>query len=593
MSDEIYRSQREKLLAINSTFDGLMPESCPESVVVPSIGPLQARMLLQECANNHASLVIVVGWGDGSLLRIMRRDPLLRQKEIVLFLLPGEESAFACSFQKPILEEISDPLVRMVRIKNAQIINEAISHTFGKHEDIPRLAGADIISTHPLSEAGEESRKILGPILERAMADRPQSYGNDIIDTFTGLHFGSLNARRILPAPGIDELRHIFGNTPMISVAGGPSVSDHIDRLRQLQNKVIIVAADSSVPGLLKHGIEPHFCAPIERLPATAELLKDVGNTRINFAGSCVVPKAAVDVFGDRIVGIYGGDRLYDWLLPENRLRVTTGSSTGVFSANIACAMGHGPVWLLGHDLCRRESASHWSGSDYSAKLWSQARSQSQCTNVLNGYEERLVPGNDGTFKASITWWDRFRSELALLAIEMQSAKRPLYNVNAFHRQGAVIEGTIPGDLPDPSTLPDLPPLVLPPRNVARYEQWRVRAKELGNDTKKYQKHISVLREDIQVMRRRPIAQWQWEGLQERLNLTAEVSEGNRMAFAYFLRSALHNHTAEMHWRRRTPSHARFKSVVLSSMDGLCHALANALETIGPMIEEISRDCES
>ena len=95
---------------------------------------------------------------------------------------------------------------------------------------------------------------------------------------------------------------------------------------------------------------------------------------------------------------------------------MNTGSSTGVFSASVGSRLSAGPLYLVGHDLSKTAEASHWAGSDYSAKLWSESKSNTDTTDVLNGYEDRLVPGNGGEPVLSIAWWDRFRQELALQA---------------------------------------------------------------------------------------------------------------------------------------------------------------------------------
>ena len=93
----------------------------------------------------------------------------------------------------------------------------------------------------------------------------------------------------------------------------------------------------------------------------------------------------------------------------------------------------------MGHDLCKSEDASHWSGSDYSSKLWNESKSNTDTTDVLNGYEDRLIPGNNGSKVLSITWWDRFRQELSIQAASMKAVNRAFINVNAHHKVGALI----------------------------------------------------------------------------------------------------------------------------------------------------------
>lgn len=587
-----YLSQRAELLALSPLYEALLPETPPAT---PPVAPLDlrlARRLLQEAANTHASLVVLIGWGDGAMLRWMAEDPMLSQRGIIIALLPGEEDAFAAALttDPPLL-----PILQRLKPVMFRVADEADAHAlcdehFRTHESLPRLAGCDIIDGHPLTPVAEAARQTLGPALVKALSDRPQMYGNDILDSFTGLVNAAANAPSILPVPSLGECWGMFGQTPVISIAGGPSLGRHIDRLRELQDRCILVACDSVLPGLIKAGIQPHFCTPIERLPATVDLVQVVRGTRTIFAGSCVVPTGALEPFEGRAIGVAGGDQLYIWLDRGKGRRVNTGSSTGVFSFMVGAALTEGPVYLVGHDLARDREASHWAGANYSSGLWAEQKAKVQASARVNtGYEDRLVPGNDGQPLPSIVWWDRFRNEIAGGVRDLRQIGRTVYNVNAHDRVGAVIDGTEAAPLPDPASLPVLGPIRLPDAQPERLEDWKRRAQALPEDSKAFRASLRSLRDDIAATRGKPVDQWDLDGLAARLSLNASVSEGNRWAFNYFLRSALHNSTAEMHLRRRTPSTARFKWMVLDTMDGLCHALDNAMESLAPQLEEIAR----
>ncbi len=588
----IYSRQRSELIALSPTYEELLPEAPPSAAPVAALDLARARQVLQEAANTHASLTIVIGWGDGSLLRWMAADPLLKQREIIIALLPGEHEAFAASFTTepallPVLQQLKPVMLPIANEAGAQ---QLCDEHFRSHESLPRLAGCDIIDRHPLTAAADDARRRIAPLITKALSDRPQMYGNDIMDSFTGILNAAANAKAILPAPSLGECWGMFGDTPVISIAGGPSLGRHIDRLRELQDRCILVACDSVMPGLIKAGIQPHFCTPIERLPATVDLVQIARGTRTIFAGSCVVPSGAIDAFEGRTIGVAGGDQLYVWLDHGKDRRVNTGSSTGVFSFMVGSALTSGPVYLVGHDLARNREASHWEGANYSSGLWAEAKAKVQSSARVNtGYEDRLVPGNDGQPLPSIIWWDRFRNEIASGVRELSQIGRTVYNVNAHDRVAALIEGTQAAPLPDPASLPERGPVVLPPHKPERYEDWRRRAAILPQDGERFRASLRALRDDIAAARGKPVNQWDLDGLAARLSLNAQVSEGNRWAFNYFLRSALHNSTAEMHLRRRTPSTARFKWMVLDTMDGLCHSLENALGHLTPKLEEIAR----
>lgn len=590
---ETYRVQREAMLGRLPGIERLLPETPPEPLPVAALPPVELRRLLAEAANNHASLAVVVGWGDGTVPLALLGDPLARQKDLLVLLLPGEASCFAAAFRSPILELVQCSRLRLAVIARPEEVEATVIAQFGRHEDIPQLAGADFLDRHPLCAEAERSRAEILPRLNTLLADRPQAYGNDVIDSFTGILHAARNARILLPAPTIGEdMRGFFGTTPVISIAAGPSVKRHLARLRELQDRCILVACDAVLHGLLDAGIQPHFVTPLERVDLIKPMLARAGECSTIYAGLPVCPPEVVQQFGpERAIGIYCADRLYPWLLAEPHHPVNSGLSTGVLSVTVAAALGRGPVFLVGHDLARDASGSHWDGAKYAGDDWKRGKSlQEASQTVLSGYEERWIPGNDGKTVPSIAWWDRFRGDIAYEAGNLKAEGRSLFNVNAHDRVGARIDHTEPAPLPDPASLPRLDAWKLPGRDEGRLRRWQERARHLAADAEALDRALVRLRDDIAATRKQPPDRWEVEALAARLDLSAGVSEGNRMAFSYMLRSALHNCNAEMHWKRRTASHARSRWAMLDSMDALCQAIGNVLTTLKPQFEEIVRD---
>ena len=591
MSD-IYRQQREQLVAKNQTHAHMLPEAPPKAPPVSPFDLACARRVLGPAANSHCGLLVVIGWGDGSILRWLADDPVLVQKDVLMVLLRGEEDAFAAAFTRPLLDVIAKLRLQMVVVMAEDQARLMASTYFGNHADIPRLAGCEIIDSHPLSAAGEASRGVLGPQIIKALSDRPQAYGNDIGDSFTGLVHACKNARALLPAPTLGELSGFYGGVPVISIAGGPSLTSQIPLLKELQDRCLLVACDSVLHGLLAQGIEPHFVTPIERLPSTVDMVRNAGGCRTVFAGSFVVPPEAVQPFAERTVGVYAWDQLYPWLLPEPGRRVNTGSSTGVFSFAVGAALTDGPIWLVGHDLARESGNSHWAGSPLSSELWLKAKSTvDDRSSALTGLETRFVPGNSGEQVEATVWWDRFRTEIANDVEDLKRAGRTVHNVGGHLRRGALIPGTVAAPLPSPDSLPRLAARTLPPRRPERLRQWQDRARKLPADADAFLRHMARVRDEIATTRTKPVHEWPIDDLAKRVTLTAEISAGNHAAFFYILRSALHNSSAEWHIRRRrTGSTARYRWEALNTMDALCQALHNAVTTLVPTLEEVVRD---
>lgn len=260
------------------------------------------------------------------------------------------------------------------------------------------------------------------------LQDRPSLFGDDVIDNLQGLYNIARNASTILRAPKLPKI-----TAPAIAIGGGPSLAKHIDRIRDLQDKCLIVAAQTSLQGLLESGITPHLAAPMER-PAimTKYLPPDCGN--IAFAGAPLVNHGVMDRFKHHYF-VPSADCLYKWTNLPDEFQVFFGSSTGTTAVNVAAAMTHGPVFLVGHDLAYDEGESHWD--------------KSIANKPKRGATPIMVPGNNGATVASEPFWIRLNTQLE----ETIRLHPGLYNVNAHDGVGAKIGNMKGAPLPDPASL--------------------------------------------------------------------------------------------------------------------------------------------
>jgi hypothetical protein len=525
-----------------------------------------------------ASTLIVIGLGVGGLIERIASDRMLNTKDVRILSLPGE-TAPTGELPKNIIITIVNDYVG---------VQQWIWDSFGAHESIIKLAGADIVDTHELCPQAEAFRAEHLPRIRNALADRPWALGNDINDTFMGLHHAALNARTILPCPSIGNVSGVFGPTPAIAIGAGPSVGEHLDALRALQTKCILVACDAVYPGLIAAGIVPHFVTPLERLKQQAQFVACAKGTRTIFAGIPACHPSVVEPFDGKCIYMHAMDRLYNWLAPAEELVCTTGSSTGVLSFLVAASLTRGPVYLVGHDLAKGANGTHWQACDFAAKAH-----EHETNNVgsfgANGYETRFVPGNDGTLVESCMWWDTFRFEISSQA---KLIRDRVFNVNAHTKRYAVIEHTQSGPLPDPASLNDLPEIRLERGHAVRYDSWKARAAQLPADCEHFKRHMGELRTDLRAMWAQAPHAWNLDTLLSRMLPDAGVSPGNQAAFQYFLRSAVYNEQMYMHARSRTyqvKEQAYWHTML--SLDGLAATMTSAIDHLQPVLEAIARDC--
>ncbi len=538
---------------------------------------MQTAALVDSLARCHtlSSTLVVIGIGDGDILKQINADPGLCKKDIRALALPGETLPEPGTFPTTMAID---------KVGTWEHVQQWIFDRFGTHTDTVRLAGADFLDTHELGLEATMFREEMLPRINATLADRPWALGNDINDTFMGLYHSALNAKVILPSPSLGNVCGAF-QAPAISVGAGPSVKDHLEELRQLQNRCIIVACDAVYPALIKEGIVPHFVCPLERLKQQAPLLQSAQGTRTIFAGIPACHPDTVAHFENRTLYVHAMDRLYDWLAPTEPLRCITGSSTGVLSFLIAASLTRGPVYLVGHDLSRGEHGSHFEGCELAAKAFAHETKASGVFGA-NGYEERFIPGNDGGMVQSTTWWDTFRLEIAKLC------NGRVFNTNGHARQYALIENTIAQALPDPSSLQPLPEIRTERSHDIRYQDWKSRALLLPADCRNFVAAMDLYRDSIRQAYSEDPKTWNIEALMERMSPSMGVSPGNATAFEYFLRSAITNEQMYMSYRvrdLRRKEQCYFHT--MQSLDGLADAMTNAVKTLTPCLEEIANVC--
>jgi len=277
-----------------------------------------------------SSLAIVFGIGDSGILQALFEHPNFKHKDIRV-----------CAFPGDVIPDVSvlPSRTTITRVTDWMEMQMWIHQYFSDHNDIVRLGGCDVIDDHPLGEEATKYRADLLPRARTMLCDRPWSLGNDINDSFMGLWHAAQNAKILLPMPSIGQLAASLGQVPTISIGAGPSLGSHIEELRLLQNKAVLVCCDAAYPGLIKEGIIPHFVTPLERLKQQAPLLACAKGTRTIFAGLPVCHPDALAPFEGRALYFHALDKCYDWFAPKETLRCLTGSSTGVLSFYVAASL--------------------------------------------------------------------------------------------------------------------------------------------------------------------------------------------------------------------------------------------------------------
>ncbi len=162
----------------------------------------------------------------------------------------------------------------------------------------------------------------------------------------------------------LEQLQNKFSGIPAILVAGGPSLDKNIHLLAQAQEKAVIIAVDTVLPTLLKHGVHPHFLTCIDPYDLTYEKFADVAPKAKDIALICsswVTPQTPKTFPADQTFWTFTAKHVEAWLNSLLGGKISTGGATTVAHLNLIAAdmLGCDPIIFIGQDLAFPDSATH------------------------------------------------------------------------------------------------------------------------------------------------------------------------------------------------------------------------------------------
>ena len=215
--------------------------------------------------------------------------------------------------------------------------------------DIPILANR--ARAHAEPEPSARAAAIAERLAQDAKANgqaRQRFAGPYLLQTLTNLpaiaHEGDVRA-----------LAGAFGRAPGIVVGAGPSLDDNIGDLRQLDDRAVIIATDTSLGPLLAGGVRPHLVVGIDPSALNAlHLTTPEASGDVMLAAEGSLHPSVFPRFAGRIVSFTVSDHEpWPWLdaagLRRGRLRAWGSVLTSAF--DLARHLGCDPIVFAGADL--------------------------------------------------------------------------------------------------------------------------------------------------------------------------------------------------------------------------------------------------
>ncbi|EAJ7396253.1 motility associated factor glycosyltransferase family protein [Campylobacter upsaliensis] len=220
-------------------------------------------------------------------------------------------------------------------------------------------------------EKFKENIKQTDEILTLTIKNIISAYGDDPYDALLGIKQHSFNLVEMISHPTIQELhtkrKGRFKSCVIVST--GPSLSKQLPLLKEVQERVVIFAADSAYPILMQNDIVPDYVCMVERTDFTAEFFKhDFGNKddKTTFLlASLVHPNAIsyLDARGknymliERLLAFHAFTALKQWGYINETISVAH------MALSVASSLDFKNIIFIGQDLAfAKDGSSHAKG---------------------------------------------------------------------------------------------------------------------------------------------------------------------------------------------------------------------------------------
>jgi hypothetical protein len=218
-------------------------------------------------------------------------------------------------------------------------------------------------------------------------------------------------------SPGVEKLEGLFEGFPAIVLAAGPSLDPVLPRMREICERCLVVAVDTSLRSLLRYGIEPDFLVVVDPQYWNWRHLAGLSSP-----SSFLVSESAVwpVVFRSSRRGTFLGGSLFplgrrieSFSGPKGHLGA--GGSVATSAWDLCRIMGSSPIWMAGLDLSYPGGRTHAAASLFEQRaLASGTRldpaSSSQASAFVGGTSFEAEAADGGRVRTDqrmslYAWW--------------------------------------------------------------------------------------------------------------------------------------------------------------------------------------------
>jgi hypothetical protein len=310
--------------------------------------------------NKPKALYLVLGCGLGGLFKeVVRRFPLSP-----VLLVEHDAMVFKKALETTDLsQEIANPNVQFAIGLDTKSLRYFLKH-FLHTEDVSNFLPNVITVQHAFSvHLSKSYYENFGKVFEDEVNFFWESaVGNSCFDQGKGLRETVPNLSHLPRMLSFEPYKSSYSGYAGIVVSSGPSLDSKLEHLKRVQDKALIVCADSALKKLLQNGIKPFGVACVERDEVNAkcflgfEIPKDV----ILFAPP-LVRHELIETYPGPIVTLWRQAFPFNWL-PPFLPAWDFGLSCAHLCYKVLTFLGATTIGLVGQDLAydRKSGSSHF-----------------------------------------------------------------------------------------------------------------------------------------------------------------------------------------------------------------------------------------
>ena len=174
-----------------------------------------------------------------------------------------------------------------------------------------------------------------------------------------------------ITVPGIRPFAKHFTDTPAVIVSAGPSLDKNIHDLRGQEDRVLILATDTTLKPLLAAGIEPHFVMTCDPSYANYLHLSEAVTRDALLVMEATAHPQSPEGFAERTLACTYTNPLMESLseLLGDKGTLNVWGSVATMALDFALFLGCDPVVFIGQDLAYTDGRLYCSGV-YFEKEW-------------------------------------------------------------------------------------------------------------------------------------------------------------------------------------------------------------------------------